>query len=52
MGGNEQQQGAMFSCVSIEDCIPVYHHLRAMPGIVDPLLRELSARFAALYAEC
>ena len=51
MRGNEQLQGAMFSYVSIEDRIPADHPLRAMRAMVDPLLHDLSPRFAALYAE-
>ena len=51
MRGTEQHQGVMFSYVSIEDRIPADHPLRAMRAMVDPLLRELSPRFEALYAE-
>ena len=51
MRGNERQQGAMFSYVSIEERIPADHPLRAMRAMVDPILRELSPRFEALYAD-
>lgn len=51
MRGNERQQGAMFSYIAIEDRIPTDHPLRAMRAMVDPILQELSPRFAALYAE-
>lgn len=51
MRGSEREQGAMFSYVSIEDRIPADHPLRKMRAMVDPLLRELSPRFAELYAD-
>lgn len=41
----------MFSYIAIEDRIPTDHPLRTMRALVDPILRELSPRFAALYAE-
>lgn len=51
MRGGERQQGGMFSYVVLEDRIPASHPLRVMRGLVDPILRELSPRFATLYAE-
>ena len=50
MRGNEQQQGAMFSYVSIEDRIPDDHPLRAMRAMVDPLLHERNDEVASMGA--
>src|SRR5438876_9639220 len=51
MRGPEQPQTAFFSYLSVEDRIPQDHPLRAMRQLVDPILSELSPRFAALYSE-
>jgi transposase len=51
MRGIEEQQGALFSYVSQEDRIPHNHPLRKIRTIVDPMLKELSPQFDALYAE-
>lgn len=51
MRGNESTQGAMFSYVSLESRIPRDHPLRAIRGLVDMALEELSERFDALYSE-
>lgn len=51
MRGPEQPQTALFSYLSVEDRIPQDHPLRAMRKLVDPILTELSPRFAALYSE-
>lgn len=50
MRGAESEQGVMFSVVALEDRIPADHPLRAIRGLVDPVLRELAPRFATLYA--
>ncbi len=50
MRGADEQQSILFSYRSVEDRIPSDHPLRAMRQLVDPLLRELSPRFQALYA--
>lgn len=50
MRGADERQPILFSYRSIEDRIPADHPLRAMRRLVDPLLAELSPRFAALYA--
>jgi hypothetical protein len=34
----------MFSYVQLEDGVPQGHPLRAIRGLVDPILRELSPR--------
>jgi len=41
----------MFSYVSPEERIPQDHPLRAIRGMVDVVLRELSPRFAKLYSD-
>ncbi len=41
----------MFATVVLEDRIPADHPLRAMRALVDPMLRELSPQFEALYAK-
>src|SRR6266487_579872 len=51
MRGPEQPQTAFFSYLSVDDRIPQDHPLRAMRQLVDPILSELSPRFAALYSE-
>jgi transposase len=51
MRGAEPGQRVMFSYVDLEQRIPPDHPLRAIQALVEPVLRELSPRFAALYAE-
>ena len=50
MRGADGQQGAMFSYVSPEQRIPADHPLRPIRGMTDEVLRQLSRRFARLYA--
>lgn len=50
MRGPDHPQTALFSYVSIEDRIPSDHPLRAIQGLVNPILAALSERFEALYA--
>jgi transposase len=50
MRGDDRQPDAMFSYVSMEERIPQDHPLRAMRTLVDAVLREMSPRFAMLYA--
>jgi len=50
MRGTDQQQAAMFSYVSPEARIPARHPLRAIRGMVDTALCDLSPAFAELYA--
>lgn len=40
----------MFATVVLEDRIPADHPLRAMRALVDPILRDLSPQFEALYS--
>ena len=50
MRGDDQEPDGMFSYVSMEARIPVDHPLRAMRDLMDAALRELSPRFAMMYA--
>lgn len=51
MRGPDERQDLLFSYRSIEDRIPPDHPLRAMRGLVDPILVALSPRFQRLYAQ-
>jgi transposase len=50
MRGNEQQQDAVFSYVSLEQRVPSDHPLRAIRRMVDQALGELSGHLDGLYA--
>lgn len=50
MRGEERGQGVMFTVVNWQDRVPADHPLRAVRALVDPVLRDLSPRFAALYS--
>lgn len=50
MRGSELSQSHLFSYVSIEDRIPQDHPLRGMRRLLDPVLADMSPRFAALYS--
>jgi len=51
MRGEDQKQEAMFSYVSPEQRVPQDHPLRPVREMVDTILKEMSPRFARLYAE-
>jgi hypothetical protein len=51
MRGNDQKQDAMFSYVSPEQRVPTEHPLRALRAMMDDILKEMSPRFAKLYAD-
>ncbi len=51
MRGDERVQGMMFATVVLEDRIPADHPLRAIRRLVDPILRDLSPQFEALYSQ-
>src|SRR5229473_247352 len=51
MRGEDQKQEAMFSYVSPEKRVPEDHPLRGIREMVDTILKEMSPRFARLYAE-
>src|SRR5712692_4217200 len=50
MRGGDGQQAGMFSYVSPEQRIPSKHPLRPIREMTDEVLRQLSRRFAGLYA--
>lgn len=50
MRGHDHQQDAMFSYLSPEQRVPQNHPLRPIRERVNAVLRELSPRFARLYA--
>jgi transposase len=51
MRGEESKQEAMFSCLSSEKRGPTDHPLRPIRAMVDGVLKEMSPRFARLYAK-
>ena len=51
MRGEDQKQEAMFSYVSPEERVPQDHPLRPIREMVDTILKEMSPRFARLYAD-
>ena len=51
MRGVEDGQARLFSYVALEERIPSDHPLRALKALVEPVLAELSPRFARLYEE-
>jgi len=48
MRGDDQQQDAVFSYVSLEQRVPGDHPLRAIRQMVDAALQELSVPFDEL----
>ena len=51
MRGEQDKQPVLFSNVSQEDRIPANHPLRLLRSLVDPILAEMSRRFAELYSD-
>ena len=51
MRGEDAKQEAMFSYVSPEQRVPQDYPLRPVREMVDTILKEMSPRFARLYAE-
>jgi transposase len=51
MRGSDQKQDAMFSYVSPEQRVPAEHPLRPLRAMMDDILKEMSPRFAKLYAD-
>src|SRR3970040_637971 len=51
MRGEDPKQEAMFSYVSPEQRVPQDHPLRPVREMVDRILKEMSPRFARLYAD-
>lgn len=50
MRGDDRRPDALFSYVSAEQRVPPDHPLRAIRGLVDDVLREMSPEFDGLYA--
>lgn len=50
MRGHEEEQGEMFSYVSLEKRVPKEHVLRRVREMTDGALRELSPRFDGMYS--
>src|SRR5262245_20297346 len=50
MRAADEKQAAMFSYLSPEQRIPADHPLRPIREMTDEVLRQLSRRFAGLYA--
>ena len=50
MRGTDQKQEAMFSYISPEKRVPSDHPLRRVREMVDEVLKEMSPRFARVYA--
>jgi transposase len=50
MRGDDRQPDAMFSYVSAEQRVPKDHPLRAIRGLVDSVLRDMSREFDGMYA--
>jgi transposase len=50
MRGSDPRQEAMFSYISPEKRVPMDHPLRPIREMVDAVLKEMSPRFARLYA--
>jgi transposase len=50
MRGDDREPDAMFSYVSTEQRVPRDHPLRAIRGLVDEVLRDMSREFDGLYA--
>jgi transposase len=50
MRGSDDRAGSLFSYVDLEARVPASHPLRAIRGIVNEALSELSPAFAELYA--
>jgi transposase len=51
MRGSDPKQDGMFSYVSPEQRVPAEHPLRPLRTMVDGILKEMSPRFAKLYAD-
>src|SRR3989442_12850372 len=51
MRGGDRQQAGMLSFVAPEQRMPAEHPLRPIRAMTDEVLRQLSPRFARLYAK-
>jgi transposase len=51
MRGVERVRGVRFATVVLEDQVPADHPLRAIPRLVDQILRDPYSGFQALYSQ-
>jgi len=51
MRGKDEQQGSVFSYISAEERIPADHPLRAVRRTIEEVLRAMSKKFDAVYAD-
>lgn len=51
MRGDRRHEDQLFSYVPLEDRVPSNHPLRSIRAFVDPILKELSPRFDAIYSK-
>lgn len=51
MRGKDNKQESIFSYVSPDRRVPADHPLRPIRAMVDNILKEMSSRFARLYAD-
>ena len=51
MRGNPQAQQDFLTVISLKQCVPADHPLRAIKSQVDAVLRKLSPLFDDLYAD-
>jgi transposase len=51
MRGDDQQQGEVFSYVTLEERVPADHPLRAVRSSVDQILRDMTREFDRVYSQ-
>lgn len=51
MRGDRRPEDQLFSYVPLEDRVPRNHPLRSIRAFVDPILKDLSPRFDAIYSK-
>jgi len=51
MRGDRHQEDQLFSYIPLEDRVPTNHPLRSIRAFVDPILKDLSPRFDAIYSK-
>jgi transposase len=50
MRGHDEQQEAIFTYLTLKQCVPADHPLRAIRALVDKVLQEISPQLALLYS--
>jgi len=51
MRGDDQQQGEVFSYLTLEERVPEDHPLRAVRRSVDQILKEMTREFDRVYSQ-